>query len=196
MLEMKVLAVSKQGQRSDHWALHRLKEQAKWHQAEATSCRCQRDQTYTAHFQIPNSSCRHPVFLVDPTFPLLPSSDANVEARRNQSHTRFDLAGSWRFANEEPQDHEMRSIFLISEPENGLLELMDELLGQWTCSEIRNTNVLKFDGLDLMFGVLCVDFGRSAENAKGHELARMRCHLQVRRFEKIGAVDKGAKNRQ
>jgi hypothetical protein len=65
----------------------------------------------------------------------------------------------------------MRSIFLISEHENGVIEFMDELLGQRTRSEIRLTNALKVDGLGLMFGILCIGLGRSAEKAKGHERA-------------------------
>jgi hypothetical protein len=85
----------------------------------------------------------------------------------------------------------MRGIFLISEHENGVLELMDELLGQQTRSEIRTTKALKVDGMGLIFGVLCIVFDRSAEKAKGHEPARVRFDLQMRCFEKIGAVDQG-----
>jgi hypothetical protein len=90
----------------------------------------------------------------------------------------------------------MRSVFLISERENGVFQLIDELLGQRTRLEIRLTNALKVDGLGLMFGVLCIDFGRSAKKAKGHEPAQMRFDLQIRCFEKIGGVDKRATGRQ
>jgi hypothetical protein len=104
------------------------------------------------------------------------------------SHTRFDLAGSGRLTNEEPQDQEMRSTFLASQHENGVLELMDALLGQRTRSEIRIANALKGDGLGLMFGVLCMDSGRSAEKAKGHEPARMSFDLQIRCCEKFSQL--------
>jgi hypothetical protein len=50
--------------------------------------------------------------------------------------------------------------------------------------------------LRLRFSVLCIDFGRSAEKARGYEAARIRFDLQICRFEKIGAVDKGAKGTQ
>jgi hypothetical protein len=56
-----------------------------------------------------------------------------------------------------------------------------------------NTRAQKIDGLGLTFSVLCIDFGRSAQKAKGHEPARIRFDLQIRCFEKICATDKGEK---
>jgi hypothetical protein len=76
-----------------------------------------------------------------------------------------------------------------------VLELTNVVL-VWTHSELRTTSSLKVDALDLTFSVLCIDFGRSAQKAKGDEPARMRFDLQIRCFEKIGAVDKGAKGQQ
>jgi hypothetical protein len=196
MLERKVVAVPKKGRPSDHWALRRLKEQAKRHHDEMTSCRCQCDKIYTARFQIPNFPCQHPALFVDPTFPPLPSSDVNVGACGSPSHTPIDPAGSRTFKNEEPQHHEMRNLFLISEHKSVVLKLRDEVPVQRTRPELRITNAQKSDGVGLSFSVLCIDFGRSAQEAKRHEPARMRFDLQIRCCEKIGAVDKRATGRQ
>jgi ABC-type uncharacterized transport system ATPase component len=90
----------------------------------------------------------------------------------------------------------MRHLFLINEHKSAVLELTDEVLVQRTRSELRITNAHKVDGLSLTFRVLCIDSGRSAQKAKGHESTRMRFDRQIRCFEKIGAVDKGATGRQ
>jgi hypothetical protein len=90
----------------------------------------------------------------------------------------------------------MRNLFLISEHKSAVLELTHEVVVQQTRLELRITNAQKIDGLDLIFSVLCIDFVRSAQQAKGDEPARMRFDLQIRCFEKIGAVDKWAKSRQ
>jgi hypothetical protein len=62
-------------------------------------------------------------------------------------HAPVDPAGSWAFKNEEGQDQETRSLFLISEHENVVPELMHKQLVQRTHSEFRLTNAQNLDGL-------------------------------------------------
>jgi hypothetical protein len=87
----------------------------------------------------------------------------------------------------------MRNLFLISGHKSALVELTNEVLVRRAPSEVGIPNSLKVDALGLAFSVLCIDFGRYAQEAKGHEPARMRFDLQIRCFEKIYATDKGEK---
>jgi hypothetical protein len=118
-------------------------------------------------FQIPNFPCEHTAFLADPTLSPLPLSDVNVEACRNPSHTQFDWAGCRAFKNEEPQDEEMRNLFLISGHKSAVLELTADMLVQATRLELRIANEQKIDGLGLTLSVLCIDFDRFAQEGKG-----------------------------
>jgi hypothetical protein len=54
---------------------------------------------------------------------------------------------------------------------------MNEVLGQRTRSELRIIDPHKFDGLGLIFGVLCIGFGKFGHKAKGHKHARVRFSL-------------------
>jgi hypothetical protein len=64
-----------------------------------------------------------------------------------EAHAPIDPAGGQAFKNEEPQDQEMRNLFLISEHQSAVLELRDEVLVQQTRLEVRTTNAQKIDGL-------------------------------------------------
>jgi hypothetical protein len=88
----------------------------------------------------------------------------------------------------------MRILFLISEHKSAILELRDEVLAQRKSSELRINSAQKIDGLGVAFSILCI--GRYAQKTKRHEPARIRFDVQIRCFEKIGAVDKGAKGRR
>jgi hypothetical protein len=59
-----------------------------------------------------------------------------------------------------------------------------------TRGELRICHAQKVGGLRLTRDVLCIDFGKVAQNAKRQEGARMKSDFKIRWFEKIGAVNK------